>query len=480
MSTFVSKRTVYVFLFTRVIFDLFPASFFDILQRDNYHENFSRLSDNKVVTTSRPPSTITAYALQLRPRNVAARTSRRILLTKRSPGGVGSTAGTGSSPSTSRNHLRSSASSSQQQHRSLLRHDTEMADPNSGNNNAGGNQKDSLIDGNMEQDEDDKSQSSGSEDVQLGWISWFCSVPSHELFCEVDEDYIRDNFNLYGLRNRLQYYDHALDMVLMPDAPDEDDLQDADFLEVYRDAQDLYGLVHARYILSPRGLEAMREGYQSSIFGTCPRVKCHQQPVLPVGTSDELRVSRVKTYCPKCEQLYATKSTYSDIDGAYFGTSFPHVFLLTYPELVPLERPEPYVPRLFGFKLKQEHGLIRRCLAQQEKAEDEWLFKNGYSIKDVEEFRQQDGALSRIPNDSATQDGSNFPLSHQTSPVVQGSLNEQNLNSLNNTATNPPAGSSSTIVGGNPAGVLPSSSAAATAPAGNVGTTNPVVQGEQQ
>ncbi|CAD7956714.1 unnamed protein product [Amoebophrya sp. A25] len=153
-------------------------------------------------------------------------------------------------------------------------------------------------------------RSENGSDVALGWISWFCSVPSHELFCEVDEDYIKDNFNLYGLRNRLQYYDHALEMVLMPEAPDEDELQDADFLEVYRDAQDLYGLVHARYILSPRGLEAMREGFVNSVFGTCPRVKCHQQSVLPVGTSDELRVSRVKSYCPRCEQLYATRSTY--------------------------------------------------------------------------------------------------------------------------------------------------------------------------
>lgn len=154
----------------------------------------------------------------------------------------------------------------------------------------------------------------------------------------------------------------------------------------------------------------------NSIFGTCPRVKCHQQSVLPVGTSDELRVSRVKTYCPKCEQLYATKATYSDIDGAYFGTSFPHVFCLTYPELIPLNRPEPYIPRLFGFKIKQPPGLIARTLEQAEKVqsdvflfliasaikrekvatnrslatrqvEEEWMKKNGHALEDIAEFR---------------------------------------------------------------------------------------------
>lgn len=39
-----------------------------------------------------------------------------------------------------------------------------------------------------------------------GWVSWFCGVAGHEFFSEIDEEYIRDNFNLYGLRTRVQYY----------------------------------------------------------------------------------------------------------------------------------------------------------------------------------------------------------------------------------------------------------------------------------
>jgi len=40
----------------------------------------------------------------------------------------------------------------------------------------------------------------------LGWIQWFCDLEGHEFFIEVDEDYIRDNFNLHGLRERVTYF----------------------------------------------------------------------------------------------------------------------------------------------------------------------------------------------------------------------------------------------------------------------------------
>lgn len=33
----------------------------------------------------------------------------------------------------------------------------------------------------------------------MGWIQWFCSLEGHEYMVEVDNDYIRDPFNLYGL-----------------------------------------------------------------------------------------------------------------------------------------------------------------------------------------------------------------------------------------------------------------------------------------
>ena len=42
-------------------------------------------------------------------------------------------------------------------------------------------------------------------------------------------------------------------MVLNPECPDDDDLEDEKFMQIYTEASNLYGLIHARYILTPRG-----------------------------------------------------------------------------------------------------------------------------------------------------------------------------------------------------------------------------------
>ena len=116
-------------------------------------------------------------------------------------------------------------------------------------------------------------------------------------------------------------------MILSTESPDSEDLNDQNFLEIYQSAMDLYGLIHARFILSPRGLAMMKEKYALSAFGYCPRVLCERQNVLPIGVSEELSTSRVKVYCPRCQDVYTPRQKQLDIDGAYFGASFPHVFL---------------------------------------------------------------------------------------------------------------------------------------------------------
>lgn len=55
---------------------------------------------------------------------------------------------------------------------------------------------------------------SSSVTSTLTWISWFCSLPGHEYFCEVTEDFIEDDFNLTGLNGLVPFWKEAMEMVL--------------------------------------------------------------------------------------------------------------------------------------------------------------------------------------------------------------------------------------------------------------------------
>ncbi|KAK4365832.1 hypothetical protein RND71_013712 [Anisodus tanguticus] len=193
---------------------------------------------------------------------------------------------------------------------------------------------------------------SGSDGEDTSWISWYCGLRGNEFFCEVDDDYIQDDFNLCGLSSLVPYYDYALDLILDVESSHGDMFTEEQNELVESAAEMLYGLIHARYILTTKGLAAMLEKYKNAEFGRCPRVYCCGQPCLPVGQSDIPRQSRVNIYCPRCEDVYTPRSRYHEnIDGAYFGTTFPHLFLMTYGHLNPQKISPSYVPRVFGFKV---------------------------------------------------------------------------------------------------------------------------------
>ena len=214
------------------------------------------------------------------------------------------------------------------------------------------------------------------------------------MFCEVEKSYIEDGFNLYGLRACVSNFSDCLDLILDRIGPD-----DSDDSHLTQSACTLYGLIHARYIITAHGLDAMYNKvcrsccirssqlleevyvkelshifvllcfvvdhqYAAKEFGTCPLVQCAGQPVLPVGLKDEMGADTVKTFCPKCQCVYhpppvRSRSSHhggtgaAGVDGAAFGTTFPHLFLMTFSNLVPDRLPSDsaYVPRVFGFRV---------------------------------------------------------------------------------------------------------------------------------
>ncbi|XP_010934510.1 casein kinase II subunit beta-1 isoform X2 [Elaeis guineensis] len=213
------------------------------------------------------------------------------------------------------------------------------------------NQRSAPLSNEESETESEESDVSGSDGEDTSWISWFCNLRGNEFFCEVDDEYIQDDFNLCGLSSQVPYYDYALDLILDVESSHGDMFTEEQNELVESAAEMLYGLIHVRYILTSKGMAAMLEKYKNYDFGRCPRVYCCGQPCLPVGQSDIPRSSTVKIYCPKCEDIYYPRSKYQDVDGAYFGTTFPHLFLMTYGHLKPQKPAQRYVPRVFGFKI---------------------------------------------------------------------------------------------------------------------------------
>ena len=98
-------------------------------------------------------------------------------------------------------------------------------------------------------------------------------------------------------------------------------------------------------------MNKIKNKFLNAEFGYCPRVLCERQIVLPIAMSEDLSISRVKVFCPKCEEVYVPRNRFVDIDGAYFGCSLPSIFFQTFPDLIPKEKAVKYVPKIYGFKL---------------------------------------------------------------------------------------------------------------------------------
>ncbi|ELP88887.1 casein kinase II subunit beta, putative [Entamoeba invadens IP1] len=185
------------------------------------------------------------------------------------------------------------------------------------------------------------------------WIHSFCALPENEFLCEVDKSFIEDDFNLYGLSTTVNYFSECLNTILQIPQQTIYPLEIQN--EIGVETKKLYGLVHARYIVTPAGLDKMIQKYQNTDFGVCICVKCNEHPLLPIGLFDVFGKSKVKFYCPCCNDTYNVPRAFPSyiLDGAYFGTTFANLLLMQIDEHPKNEF--NYVPRIFGFQVAPAH-----------------------------------------------------------------------------------------------------------------------------
>ncbi|OHT08534.1 Casein kinase II subunit beta [Tritrichomonas foetus] len=169
---------------------------------------------------------------------------------------------------------------------------------------------------------------------------WLVNIP---------EDYISDRFNVFGLNDEFQFFLICCDII--NGKTNLNAIAHCNIREIREQLPYVYGMIHARYILSPEGLNAILDRYKTKVYGTCPRVYCQDEALLPIGPSSKLNESKVKTFCPVCREIFEPRPKI-DLDGAFFGPNMAHIFI---DEMKLMRRRANYVPfnhNAFGFRIR--------------------------------------------------------------------------------------------------------------------------------
>merc|ERR1711935_662417 len=148
----------------------------------------------------------------------------------------------------------------------------------------------------------------------------------NQLLVRVDEDYIEDTFNLYGLNKVIPNFRDTLRLLLTTAEDAEICLEDDWIGPGYQSLLDLYGLIHARYILTTPGMNKMRRKLQNAVYGVSPNHP--QDQVIPIGLSDCLRASPPMGYNIVRGEVVPMPLWGDQLDGAYFGTTSTPLFLM--------------------------------------------------------------------------------------------------------------------------------------------------------
>ncbi len=230
------------------------------------------------------------------------------------------------------------------------------------------------------------------------WVRRYLNARPKDVLLPVPKEYIADGFNLAQLApivERIgfqvmgpQAVDIAKRLVeLPPPQPsypiyrlalqlllNENENDEAGILlhplippeAIQQASEALYLMIHARFVISPRGLDALRRILLNSpVFGKCPRILCDGTILLPYGASNDYSTNAhvCQRYCPCCGNLWNCWE--SKTDGCAWGPSLCYLLLMTHGhELFPAasrHQPPPVMnrervhhptnPAVFGFRI---------------------------------------------------------------------------------------------------------------------------------
>lgn len=226
------------------------------------------------------------------------------------------------------------------------------------------------------------------------WVRRYLNARPKDVLLPVPKEYIGDSFNLAQLApivERIGFqvmgaqavevakqlvdlpapqpsypiYRLALQLLLNENEEDENIILAHPLIPpkvIQHAAEALYLMIHARFVTSPRGLDALRRILLNSpVFGKCPRPQCDGSVLLPYGVSNDFtcNTSTCQRYCACCGNLWNCWE--SKTDACAWGPSLCYLLLMAHGnELFPgaSSRPtsaemlrHPNDPRVFGFRI---------------------------------------------------------------------------------------------------------------------------------
>eukprot|EP01155_Anaeramoeba_flamelloides_P036426 Anaeramoba_flamelloidesc24853_g1_i2.p1 GENE.c24853_g1_i2~~c24853_g1_i2.p1 ORF type:complete len:132 (+),score=21.84 c24853_g1_i2:21-416(+) len=96
-----------------------------------------------------------------------------------------------------------------------------------------------------------------SEKEEKTWVRWFLSLERNDILTEVRPYFLEDNFNYTGLSNYVPSYSLALRTIRTLEISDKEILTQEQEELIQGAAKLLYGLIHARWIVTPHGAKNM-------------------------------------------------------------------------------------------------------------------------------------------------------------------------------------------------------------------------------
>lgn len=185
--------------------------------------------------------------------------------------------------------------------------------------------------------------------MSKNWLDCFLATPCGKYFVKVDKDYLDDNFNIYGLKDKLDGsvdYRTIIQIIRGKEGKPTNE-KVAKYVEI------IYGLIHARFLMTKSGLELIHKKYTDCVYETCPNYNCRAQ-CLPYGKNPDPG-RRLLMYCPACHDVYyCSRPECQYIDGSAFLSSYIVPFEHEYPSIKKIPPPPKPNLRIFGFKIEEE------------------------------------------------------------------------------------------------------------------------------